>query len=72
MLYNKEHRSKKITGVCKMNMEYDYYKNTVLDILRDGVKTYGDRVLLRNRTDNGWIDVSWNQVNYRLMLWHRI
>ncbi len=45
-----------------MNREYDYTKNTVLDIFRDGVKIYGDRVFLRKRTDKEWIDLSWNQI----------
>ncbi len=46
-----------------MGIEYDYNRDTVLDIFRDGVKTYGDRVFLKRRTDNGWTDISWNQVS---------
>ena len=45
-----------------MNKEYDYKQNTVLDPFRDGVKKYADRVMLRKRTDKGWVDLSWNQV----------
>ena len=46
-----------------MNREYDYNQNTVLDPFHDGVKNYGDRVMLRKRTDQGWINLSWNQVS---------
>ena len=46
-----------------MSREYDYNTSTVLDLFRDGVKTYGDRVFLKRRTDNGWVDISWNQVS---------
>ncbi|HOP62437.1 MAG TPA: long-chain fatty acid--CoA ligase [Spirochaetota bacterium] len=45
-----------------MNSEYDYNKHTVLDIFSDGVRKYGDRVFLMRRTDNGWVDITWNQV----------
>ncbi|MBP1762108.1 MAG: Long-chain-fatty-acid--CoA ligase [Firmicutes bacterium] len=45
-----------------MSREYDYNKHTVLDPFRDGVKQYGDRVMLMKRTDKGWVDLSWNQV----------
>jgi len=44
-------------------MQFDYKKNTIIDILRVGTKIYGDKTLLRKRTDSGWIDISWNQVN---------
>ncbi len=43
--------------------QLDYNKNTIIDILRIGTKTYGDKTLLRKRTDSGWVDISWNQVN---------
>lgn len=46
-----------------MNREYNYNSNTVLDIFHDGVKAYGDRVFLMQRTGSGWKDVSWNSVN---------
>ena len=49
-----------------MGREYDYMQNTVLDIFNDGVKTYGDRVMLRTRTERGWTDLSWNQVNEQI------
>lgn len=49
-----------------MSREYDYMQNTVLDIFSDGVKSYGDRVMLRTRTEQGWIDFSWNQVNEQI------
>ena len=46
-----------------MHMQFDYKKDTIIDILRTGTKTYGDKTLLRKRTDSGWVDISWNQVN---------
>lgn len=49
-----------------MIREYDYKKNTVIDIFRDGVKAYGDRVFLKKRTDNGWVDLSWNEIGFQV------
>jgi len=46
-----------------MQKQLDYKKNTIIDILRIGTKIYGDKTLLRKRTANGWVDISWNQVN---------
>lgn len=46
-----------------MLKQFDYTKNTIVDILRIGTKTYGDKTVLRKRTDKGWVDISWNQVN---------
>jgi hypothetical protein len=54
-----------------MSREYDYNKTPVLDPFRDGVKQYGDRVMLMKRTDPGWVDLSWNQVRRRSKRWHR-
>ncbi|HON79422.1 MAG TPA: long-chain fatty acid--CoA ligase [Spirochaetota bacterium] len=45
-----------------MQMQLDYNRNTIIDILRIGTKTYGDKTVLRKRTDSGWVDISWNQV----------
>ena len=49
-------------GGFRMLDQFDYTKNTVIDILQTGKKTYGDKTLLRKRTDEGWVDISWNQV----------
>lgn len=43
--------------------QFDYTKNTIIDILQKGKETYGDKTLLRKRTDDGWVDISWNQVH---------
>lgn len=43
--------------------QFDYTKNTIVDILRVGTKKYGDKTVLRKRTDTGWVDISWNQLN---------
>jgi len=51
----------KSRGDYSMIRNYDYAVNTVVDIFRDSVKTYGDRVFLKSRSDQGWIDISWNQ-----------
>lgn len=49
-----------------MGKDYDYNSNTVVDIFRDGVQAYGDRVFLRSRTASGWIDYSWNEVKTKI------
>jgi len=45
-----------------MASQYDYEKNTVIDIFRDGVKKYGDRVLFRYHNGSTWEGISWNTI----------
>ena len=46
-----------------MNRDYNYRENTVLDIFQDSVKKYGNRVFLKKRGRDGWIDLSWNEIS---------
>ena len=44
-----------------MKMKFDYKKNTVLDILHQGIEQYGERVFLRYRSPDGWHEISWQK-----------
>jgi len=47
-------------------LEYDYSNNTVIDIFNDIVNKSGDKVFLRQRGDNGWVDLTWNEIASRV------
>ena len=49
-----------------MGQEYDYTVNTVIDIFKDGVEKYSDKVFLKRRTAEGWQDYSWEEINYQI------
>jgi len=49
-----------------MGKEYNYKENTVIDIFQNSVKKYGDRVFLMKRGKDGWIDLSWNEINRQI------
>jgi len=47
--------------------QFDYRENSAVDILHKGTELYGDKTLLRKRTEAGWVDISWNHVNEETM-----
>ncbi len=48
--------------MAKNFLDYDYKKNTVIEIFNNSVKNFGDRTFLKSRDREGWKDLSWNEV----------
>lgn len=46
-----------------MLSDYHYNTHTVLDLFKDGVKKYGNKVLLNHHNGTQWESFTWNQVD---------